>query len=257
MRKQRISAFQIDTTAVSNQRFAEFVDATGFVTEAERLGWAFVFFQHLPASTDVEDTLGVAAANWWRKVEGATWRCINGPGTESAWQPDHPVVQVSQNDASAFAAWAVGRLPTEAEWEHAARGGLGDVRFPWGDSEPDDEQHFPCNIWQGHFPHTNTAADGYATTAPVQSFAPNGYGLFNLVGNVWEWTCSPYALRSLRSTAQKQKNRMKGAVVLKGGSFMCHKSYCYRYRIAARTGNTPDGGASHTGFRLVYPEDAR
>ena len=252
VRKQFINSFRMDPACVSNQRFAEFVDATGYTTDAERLGWSFAFIHHLPASVDTRATPGVSVANWWRKVQGANWLLINGPGSEHNWQPDHPVVHVSQQDATRFAAWAGGRLPTEVEWEHAARGGQGDVRFPWGDQEPDEADFLPCNIWQGHFPHYNSCADGFAATAPVDAFEPNGYGLFNMVGNVWQWTSVPYSVRSLQARARKHNARMKGAYVLKGGSFLCHKSYCYRYRIAARSGSTPDSSTSHQGFRLVY-----
>lgn len=251
LRKQKINDFYIDNTSVSNRRFAEFIDATSYKTEAEKIGWSFAFFNHLPIGDSNE---GSSSANWWRKIHNANWRQINGLGSEKDWKPDHPVVHVSHKDAIAFAHWADGRLPTEAEWEHAARGGLGDVRFPWGDDEPDDDTFQPCNIWQGSFPHHNTCTDGYNATAPVKSFQPNGFGLYNLVGNVWEWTSTPYTVRALHSKARKKNATMKGCFVLKGGSFMCHKSYCFRYRIAARSGNTPDSTTSHQGFRLAYDQ---
>lgn len=193
-----------------------------------------------------------SGANWWRQVFGANWKMINGPGSEDTCLGNHPVVHVSHNDALAFANWANGRLPIEAEWEHAARGGKGDVLFPWGDQEPDDEHFLPCNIWQGNFPHYNTGADGYDATAPVDAFEPNGYGLYNMVGNAWEWTAGPYTARAQNAKARKHAAAMKGSMVLKGGSFMCHKSYCFRYRIAARSGNTPDSTTSHMGFRIAY-----
>ena len=167
-------------------------------------------------------------------------------------RPDHPVVHVSWRDATAYARWIGGRLPSETEWEHAARGGLGDVPFPWGEAEPNDTDHFPCNIWQGQFPKTNTGADGHLDTAPAQSFAPNGYGLFNMVGNVWEWTAEPFRIRSQKKAARQRQAQMKGYKLTKGGSFLCHQSYCYRYRIAARTGNSPDSTTTHTGFRVVW-----
>lgn len=252
IRKQRVAEFLIDNVAVSNERFTAFVDATGYTTEAERIGWSYVFFDHLPEGKDAEDTLGVAAADWWRQVHGATWRLINGPGSEDAFKPNYPVVHISHNDALAFATWAGGRLPIEAEWEHAARAGQGDVMFPWGDQEPDDHDFLPCNIWQGNFPHYNSAADGYPATAPVDAFEPNGFGLYNMVGNTWEWTAGPYTVRAKSPKARKHAKNMKGTRLLKGGSFMCHKSYCYRYRIAARSGSTPDSTTSHIGFRLAY-----
>lgn len=251
LRKHSVKPFSIDNVAVSNDRFAAFVDATGYQTDAERIGWSYAFLNHLPASYR-GDSGRAAGASWWRQVFGANWRCINGPDAEQVDRPHHPVVHVSHNDAQAFAKWAGGRLPTEAEWEHAARGGLGDVRFPWGNEEPDDHNYLPCNIWQGQFPHHNTIADGFDATAPVDAFAPNAYGLYNMVGNTWEWTASPYSLRSSSPSARKKAASMKGSLLTKGGSFMCHKSYCYRYRIAARSGTTPDSTTSHIGFRVAY-----
>ncbi len=252
LRKSRISAFEMGATTVTNAEFEQFVAATGHVTEAERLGWSFVFWAQVPEA--VGPTRGVPEAKWWRWVDGANWRDINGPGTQAkAWHPDHPVVQVSWNDARAYAAWAGGRLPTEAEWEHAARGGLGDVRFPWGMQEPDDTDYLPCNIWQGDFPKTNTHADGYSTTAPARSFAPNGYGLYNMVGNVWEWTSDRFSIKSLKKQVRARLAGMKGYYLSKGGSFLCHRSYCYRYRIAARSGTSPDSTTTHTGFRVIWP----
>lgn len=254
MRKTRIKPFRIGATAVTNAQFAAFVDATGFVTEAERFGWSFVFWSEVPKAYG--PTEGVQGIEWWRRVDGATWRDINGPGTEAqTWHPDHPVVQVSWNDASAYAKWVGGRLPTEVEWEHAARGGLGDVPFPWGEDVPNDTDTTPCNIWQGRFPETNTAKDGHLTTAPARSFAPNGYGLYNMVGNVWEWTAEPYRVKSLKKRVKERLATMKGYKLSKGGSFLCHASYCYRYRIAARTGNSPDSTTTHHGFRVVWPAE--
>ena len=202
---------------------------------------------------EIGPTQAVVEVQWWRRVDGANWRDVNGPGTaDTACHADHPVVHVSWNDARAYAAWAGGRLPTEAEWEHAARGGLGDVRFPWGDAEPNDSDHFPCNIWQGDFPHHNTCRDGYATTAPARSFAPNGYGLYNMVGNAWEWCADPFVIRSQKKAIRQRLAAMKGYKLIKGGSFLCHDSYCYRYRIAARTGNSADSTTTHTGFRMAW-----
>lgn len=251
LRRKKVAPFRMGATTVTNADFAKFIAETGHVTEAERFGWSFVFWSQVPQS--VGATQAVAEVQWWRRVDGANWRDINGPGTEAtAWHPDHPVVQISWNDARAFASWAGGRLPTEAEWEHAARGGLGDVRFPWGDADPDDTTFQPCNIWQGQFPDVNTARDGYVTTAPAQSFEPNGYGLYSLVGNVWEWTADPYKVSSLKREARAHMAARKGYKLAKGGSFLCHKSYCYRYRIAARSGNSPDSTTTHQGFRMVW-----
>ena len=252
LRTQRFAPFRISPTTVTNAEFGLFVDETGYVTEAERFGWSFVFWAQVPEALGA--TQAVQGVEWWRRVDGATWRDINGPGADDgAWRPDHPVVHVSWNDAQAYAAWAGGRLPSEAEWEHAARGGLGDVRFPWGDAEPDETTHFPCNIWQGDFPSRNDCKDGFFTTAPARSFAPNGYGLYNLVGNVWEWTADAYRIKSLKKQVKNKLAGMKGYKLSKGGSFLCHHSYCYRYRIAARSGSSPDSTTTHQGFRLVWP----
>lgn len=250
MRTKRIAPFHIMQTTVTNATFARFVEQTGYVTEAEHFGWSFVFHSDVPKA--VAQTQGVVRTEWWRKVDGATWASIHGRGTTEATLPDHPVVQVSWNDAAAFARWCGGRLPSEAEWEHAARGDLGDVRYPWGDTDPDDTAFHPCNIWQGRFPSQNTGADGWPHTAPAQSFGANGYGLYNMVGNVWEWTAEPFRVKSLKKSAVQKAGAMRGNKLLKGGSYLCHRSYCYRYRIAARIGNTPDTATPHSGFRVVW-----
>jgi sulfatase modifying factor 1 len=250
LRKTRIQRFGMDAAAVSNARFAAFVQDTGYVTDAERLGNSFVFVNLLP--TDAPPSHAVAEVPWWRIIDGASWATPLGPGTEAACLADHPAVHVSWNDAQAFARWAGGRLPTEPEWEHAARGGLGDVRFPWGDDTPNDTEFFPCNIWQGRFPQRDLGLDGYAGTAPVRSFAPNGYGLFNMAGNVWEYTSQQFRVKSLKKSVQQANAAKAGYKLSKGGSFLCHVSYCYRYRIAARTGTTADSSTSHQGFRVVY-----
>ncbi|MFK7765429.1 MAG: formylglycine-generating enzyme family protein [Roseobacter sp.] len=250
LRRKKLRAYDMTATTITNATFARFVAETGFVTEAEQFGWSFVFHSDVPSF--IEGTQGVVGTEWWRRVDGATWRDVHGPGSADLVHPDHPVVQISWSDARAFASWCGGRLPSEAEWEHAARAGLGDVRYPWGSQEPDDTGVFPCNIWQGKFPTHNTGADGWAHTAPAQSFAPNGYGLFNMVGNVWEWTADPFRVKSLKKSVTRRLDGMRGFKVLKGGSFLCHRSYCYRYRIAARTGNAPDTATPHQGFRVVW-----
>lgn len=251
LRQVRIKPFRIGATAVTNADFTDFIADTGYVTEAERFGWSFVFWAQVPET--VGATQAVVDVEWWRRVDGAMWSAPNGPGTQDACHPDHPVVHVSWNDACAYAAWAGGRLPSEAEWEHAARGGQGDVRFPWGNEEPDDTSFMPCNIWQGAFPQDNSTADGYYTTAPAKSFKPNPFGLYNMAGNVWEWTTETYRVKSLKRSVKKRLSAMKGFKVSKGGSFLCHRSYCYRYRIAARTGTSPDSTTTHVGFRVVWP----
>jgi formylglycine-generating enzyme required for sulfatase activity len=249
-RRVTIRSFRMDAHAVTNRRFAAFVAATGHVTEAERFGWSYVFRPFIPAGIAAPAPEGTP---WWGQVQGACWAAPEGPASSIAERLDHPAVHVAWTDAAAFAAWASGRLPSEAEWEHAAKGGDDAARFPWGAAEPDDANAL-CNIWQGEFPRRNTQADGWVGTAPVDAYAPNGYGLFNACGNVWEWCADPFRVRSLTGAA-KQRNAAAMAErerVMKGGSYLCHRSYCYRYRIAARAGRSPDTSAGHTGFRTAY-----
>ncbi|WP_170311932.1 formylglycine-generating enzyme family protein [Sulfitobacter sabulilitoris] len=250
LRRKKIKAFSVDTAAVTTARFQAFVAETGYVTDAERMGDSLVFQGLLPKGSP--PSRAIAETPWWRVIEGANWRTPFGPGSAERPDMDHPVTHVSWNDATAFAQWAGGRLPTEAEWEHAARGGLGDHPFPWGDTEPDDSGFFPCNIWQGQFPRQNTARDGYLGTAPARSFDPNGYGLYNMVGNVWELTSETFKVQSLKKAVAAAHAGKTGYKLSKGGSFLCHRSYCYRYRIAARNSTSPDTSTSHIGFRLVY-----
>lgn len=252
-REQRIGPFAIDPFTVTNAWFAEFIAETGYVTEAETFGWSFVFFLLLPE--DFGPTQGVVGATWWRNVPGAWWRHPEGPHSSIEGRENHPVTQVSLNDARAFCRWAGARLPSEAEWEHAARGGATtDIRYPWGDRDPDDHDFMPCNIWQGSFPERNTQADGWLGTCPVDAFAPNGYGLYNMCGNVWEWLDQPMRIRSNKKLLRQADEDAvkKGFFLTKGGSYLCHSTYCHRYRIAARTGNSPDSATSHIGFRIVY-----
>ena len=251
-RTVKVRPFAIDPFAVTNRWFGDFAAATGHVSDAERWGWSYVFHSFIGA--DGRALERPATAPWWRKVEGATWRAPRGPGSSLEGLLDHPVVHVSWNDAQAFAAWAGGRLPREAEWEYAAKGGLQGARYPWGDDEPSDEAPFRCNIWQGSFPEEDTGRDGYAGTAPVGAFPPNGFGLHQMVGNVWQWCADPFRLRSLsrRLLARDQAARAAGERLLKGGSYLCHRSYCHRYRIAARIGSPPDTTTGNMGFRLVF-----
>lgn len=245
-----LRAFQIDAVAVSNRRFARFVAATGYVTEAERFGWSFVFHAFLPA--DHPPTQAVAAAPWWRRVVGASWCMPEGPGSTIGSRLEHPVVHVSHADALAFCAWAGARLPTEAEWEMAARGGLVQQRFPWGNDPMPDGQH-RCNVWQGTFPRENLVEDGYDGTAPVGAFAPNAYGLHNVVGNAWEW-CADWFHPSYhaRATFDDPTGPPSGtARVMRGGSYLCHPSYCFRYRVSARSSASPDSSTGHVGFRIA------
>jgi formylglycine-generating enzyme required for sulfatase activity len=247
----KIKPFRIGATAVTNAQFAVFIEDTAYITEAERFGWSYVFGAHIQG---VEETRGVVGAEWWRRVDGCFWRTPLGPTSSLDGREDYPVVHISWNDAAAYAAWAGGRLPTEAEWEHAARGGLTGSIYPWGDRHPNDFDFTPCNIWQGDFPLRDTALDGYAGLAPARSFEPNGYGLYNMCGNCWEWTSEPFRVRSLQAYSKSINERATQAdfKLAKGGSHLCHASYCHRYRIAARTGNTPDSTTSHIGFRIVF-----
>ncbi|GAA1382174.1 formylglycine-generating enzyme family protein [Kitasatospora putterlickiae] len=251
VRAVRLTPFRIDTHAVSNDRFAAFVADTGYRTEAERLGWSYVFASFLPAALR-RDAPRPERTPWWCGVEGAAWNRPEGPGSDVAGRGDHPVVHMSWNDAAAYAAWAGKRLPTEAEWEYAARGGLEQARYPWGD-ELDPAGEYRCNIWRGTFPARNTAADGFRGTAPVDAFEPNGFGLYNVSGNVWEWcadwwTTDHPADRPLVDPAGPAAGTDK---VIRGGSHMCHRSYCNRYRVAARTANSPDSSSGHAGFRCA------
>ena len=251
-RRVGVEAFKVDPFAVTNAWFAAFVAETGYLTEAERWGWSFVFFSFLPdGGTGLERPPG---AEWWRKVHGATWRRPEGPGSSIAGRGNHPVVHVSWNDATAFAAWAGGRLPTEAEWEYAAQGGQAGARYPWGNAEPGDEGPFPCNIWQGKFPDRNSGHDGFVGTAPVDAFAPNPFGIHQMAGNVWEWCADNFRVRSIRRDLKERDaiSRAGSQKVMKGGSYLCHASYCHRYRIAARTGSPPDSTTGHAGFRVVF-----
>lgn len=254
LRTGKIKKFWMDDRCVTVARFAEFVAQTGYQTEAERYGDSFVFQGFLPK--DSYGDKAVVAAPWWRAVAGACWHNPTGALYPSQAIDDHPVTHISWHDATAFAKWAGGRLPTESEWEHAARGGLGDVKYPWGDEDPaDDGSSAPlthCNIWQGRFPDDNRAADGHLGTMAAKSFSPNGYGLYQMCGNVWEWTSQTFKVRSLKKQVKFAHQGKSGYKITKGGSFLCHKSYCYRYRIAARTSNSPESTTSHQGFRLVY-----
>lgn len=247
-----LDPFAVAATAVTNDQFAAFVAATRHRTIAESDGWSFVFGGLLP--DDFAPTRGVASAPWWRQVEGADWRHPEGPHSDLDARGDHPVVHVSHDDALAFCAWSQTRLLTEAEWEFAARGGLAGRRFPWGDEELADGAH-RCNVWQGDFPTENTLEDGYLGTAPVDAYQPNGFGLYNTVGNVWEW-CADWFDPGFHRGPDASNDNPAGPPtgthrVMRGGSYLCHHSYCFRYRVAARSSNTPDSTTGNLGFRVA------
>jgi formylglycine-generating enzyme len=252
VRAVTLQPFHLDATCVTNEQFNEFVNATRHQTEAERFGWSFVFHLFLTPSQRARVTQRVAGAEWWCRVDRAIWRHPEGPGSNIKRRWDHPVVHVSWNDARAYCVWAGKRLPTEAEWECAARGGLVQKRFAWGDELTPGGKHM-CNIWQGPFPSLDTGEDGYRGTAPAKSFPANGYGLYNMAGNIWEW-CHDWFSPSFHVTGPRTDPTGPPAgdrKVIRGGSYLCHHSYCNRYRVGARTSNTPDSSTGNTGFRCA------
>ncbi len=252
VRRVTVSPFRIACYAVSNLQFGDFVRATGYTTDAERYGWSFVFEGLLPP--DKRGGLGrrVQETPWWLPIAHAYWAQPEGQQSSVLGRLDHPVVHVSWNDAKAYCDWSRTRLPSEAEWEFAARGGLDQATFAWGDDLTPDGEH-RCNIWQGRFPDLNTEEDGYYGTAPVHAFAPNGHGLYNVAGNVWEWCEDTFSPRYHDVTTAIDPLHTEPAPnrSMRGGSFLCHASYCNRYRVGARSSNTPDSSASNIGFRVV------
>lgn len=247
----QLRQFRLAAHAVTNAQFARFVQDTGYLTDAQHCGWSFVFGGFLPA--EHPPTRGIIDAPWWRQVEGACWRHPEGPRSDLADRADHPVTHVSWFDAQAYCRWSGTRLPSEAEWEYAARGGLIGHRFPWGaDREPEGEHRM--NVWQGEFPSRDTAADGWSGTAPVDAYPPNGFGLHNMTGNVWEWCAdwySPIAYHAHDTTISPTGPETGEERVIRGGSYLCHESYCSRYRVSARSANRPDSTSGNVGFRVA------
>lgn len=245
-----LNRFYIDKTEVSNENFAKFVDATGHRTEAEIFGDSFVFEGLLGDEIRKNVTSVVAHAPWWVQVQNASWLHPEGLGSDLKHRMDHPIVHVSWNDAVAYCRWLGKRLPSEAEWETACRGGLVDRLYPWGNKFTPNGKH-RANTWQGDFPRENTKEDGYQSTSPVTEFLQNKYGLQNMIGNVWEWTADWWSI-SYRNKHNNPEGPSDGTEkVKKGGSYLCHKSYCFRYRCAARSQNTPDTTAGNLGFRCA------
>lgn len=253
VRAVTLSPLWVDRTPVTNRAFRDFAEAVRYKTEAERFRWSFVFEGDFPRKDYdrlVKDT--VAGAEWWCRVDGANWQHPEGPQSNLRERWDHPVVHVSWNDAVAYSRWAGKRLPTEAEWEYMARGGLAQQTYPWGDELTPDGKH-RCNLWQGVFPHLNTAEDGFSGRAPVDAFPPNGYGILSVTGNTWEW-CADWFDPAFHRTASSDNPTGPDAGIarsMRGGSYLCHASYCNRYRVAARSSNTPESSTGNVGFRCV------
>ena len=284
----QVDGFWMDATEVTNAQFQKFVEDTGYKTVAERPPTMEEIMQQMPPGSPQPDPALLVAASmvftppnhavdlnryemWWSWVPGACWNHPEGPDSDLQGRENHPVVHVCFDDAVAYAKWAGKRLPTEAEWEYAARGGLASKPFVWGD-EPLSETQPQANIWQGSFPYMNSNADGFTRTAPVKSFAKNGFGLYDMSGNVWEW-CSdwyrPDTYARIKMTGVGIADNPMGPDksydptepyapkrVLRGGSFLCNDSYCSAYRPSARRGQSTDTGMSHLGFRCVItPSD--
>ena len=278
-----VGSFYMDSTEVSNAQYAAFAKETGYITIAERsIDWSELSKQLPPGVPRPHDSLLLPGSlvfdppseiislsdhrQWWSWKTGVNWRQPEGEGSSLEGRMDHPVVHIAYDDAKAYCDWKGGRLPTEAEWEYAARGGLSAKRFAWGDEDPREQPNL-CNIWQGPFPILDEGLDGYRGTAPVASYAPNTFGLYDMAGNVWEWCSdlySPYSYQGLGSTklcympegpkSSFDPREPYGAKkrVIKGGSYLCHVSYCENYRPSSREAGAEDTGMPHLGFRCVY-----
>lgn len=278
--KVKLRSFWMDATEVTNAQFEKFVKATGYITTAEiKPNWDEIKKQLPPGTPKPDESLLVAASlvftptakavnlndasQWWTWTKDANWKHPEGPESSIKGKENYPVVHISWDDANAYAKWAGKRLPTEAEWEFAARGGLIDKKYFWGNEEPEKGKS-KANIWQGKFPYQNTTADKFTRSAPVKSFLPNGYGLYDMAGNVWEWCSDWYTPEYYKEQGSNIVDNPKGPSksydpmeptipkkVVRGGSFLCNASYCKGYRVTARMKSSPDTGLEHTGFRCV------
>lgn len=250
-RRVAVSGFSMGRIVVTNALFARYIAESGYRTTAEREGWSFVF--HLFLNDPKTHINAPTGTPWWRQVKGACWSAPEGPGTDTAARPDHPVTHVSWDDALAFCAFTGTRLPTETEWEYAARGRRKHAKFPWGNAATDGGRH-RHNVWQGDFPMENTDKDGFAGTAPADAFTANDFGLFNMTGNVWEWCADGFGpLPEARHPPLRDPKGHPNAArkVMRGGSHLCHPSYCERFYVHSRSHNTPDSSTGNIGFRLA------
>lgn len=257
VRSAEVSEFLIDRYPVTNAQFAVFVTATRYVTLAEGprplpsgktiVPSSAVFTQPLPGA------IVRGPESWWKLVPGACWKSPAGPDSSIVGLEDHPVVHIAFEDALAYAEWVGKSLPSEQEWEFAARGGLEGREFAWGDELTLDGKH-KANTWQGRFPFVNTFEDGFARTSPVDRFPANGYGVHDMIGNVWEWTTDEYAAprtQQAKSCCRKSRSSLQQVKVIKGGSYLCAPNYCQRYRPAARHSQEVDLTTGHIGFRCI------